>query len=80
MAHHPTYYRLTESRDGFEEGTLFQLVARYGDWHPQDAKLEPVDEDESGTVSVSLEELYDDWTGVETPTPAAAGAPSAATA
>ncbi len=66
MTQHPTYYRLTERRDEFDAGTTFKLVARYGDWHPQDAKLEVVDEDESGSIAVTIEELFDNWTGVAT--------------
>jgi hypothetical protein len=77
MAHHQTHYRLTEARDGYEDGDLFRLVARYGDWHPHDAKLEPVDASESGTIAVSLEELFEDWAPVEDPTPSAAGTATA---
>lgn len=65
MDQHPEYYQLTEERDGIEPGTVFRIVARYGAWHPHDAKLEVTDDDRSDTVQVTLEELSDSWEAVE---------------
>ena len=61
MANHPKYYRLTEQRNDIEAGTVFRLVARYGTWHPRDAKLESTDPDHAGSVQVTMEELEDTW-------------------
>jgi hypothetical protein len=74
MTRHPTHYRLTESREEYDAGTTFQLVARYGDWHPYDAKLEPVDDELSGAVTVTIDELFDAWTGIVSDAGQAAGA------
>jgi NTP pyrophosphatase (non-canonical NTP hydrolase) len=50
-----TAYELVEPVEGFSEGEILDVTARFGDWHLYDVKLRP--RSESGSVEMTVEEL-----------------------
>jgi len=52
-------YELIEPTDGFDEGTVFDLTAQFGEWHLYDVKLEPRASERDRSLELTWEQLRD---------------------
>lgn len=52
-------YELVEPVGTFEEGTVLDVTARFGDWHVSDVKLEPHSGERAGSVELTWDRLRD---------------------
>jgi len=48
-----TRYKLTEPFNGFREDELFDVTARFGDWHLYDVRLEAASTYETETIEMT---------------------------